>query len=70
MPSQKYKWPDSLESNAVLKIIDNYTDHLCINLIQTKNNPRVFNFTQKNIENVKKMISDTWFKTGPTKNII
>ena len=48
MPSQKYKWPDSLESDPVLKIIDKYTDHLCINLIQTKNNPRVFNFTQKN----------------------
>ena len=53
IPNHGHKCPDSLEPNPILRIIDKYRDHPSRKLIKPKNNSRVFNFTQINIEEIK-----------------
>ena len=58
MLSHGCKCPDSLEPGPIVRIIDKYRDHLSIKLIKAKNNSRVLNFIQINIEEVKISFQD------------
>ena len=53
-PNHGYKYSESLELDPILRIIGKYRDHTSTKLIKVKNNSWVFNFTQENIEEVKK----------------
>ena len=55
MPSHKYEWPDSLEQDNFLKIIDKYRNLRNIKLIEAKNNSQISRFIQINIDKVKKL---------------
>ena len=55
MPSNGYKYPDSPEQDAILKILDKYKNNASIKLIKAKNNSQVFKFCQIDIEEVKKI---------------
>ena len=55
MPSHKYQWPDSLEQDNFLKIIDKYRNLRNIKLIEAKNNSQICRFIQINIDKVKKL---------------
>ena len=55
MPSHKYQWPDSLEQDNFLKLIDKYRNLRNIKLIEAKNNSQISRFIQINIDKVKKL---------------
>ena len=50
MPSNGYKCPHLSEQDPILKILNNYKDHLSIKLIKAKNSSKVFKFRQIDIE--------------------
>ena len=54
MSSYGYKYSDSSGPDPILRIIDKSMGHPSIKLIKAKNNSRLFNFTQINIEEFKK----------------
>ena len=54
MPSNGYKWLDSSEQDPIYKMLVKYREHPSIKLIKAKNNSQVFNFSQIDIEEVKK----------------
>ena len=71
MPSHKYQWPDSLEQDNFLKIIDKYRNLRNIKLIEAKNNSQISRFIQINIDKVKKIVSKSCRKKKkPCKKMV
>ena len=67
MPNHKYQWPDSLEPDNFLKIIDKYRNPRNIKLIEAKNNFQISRFNQINIDKVKKLYQSLALKKSLAK---
>ena len=69
MPSNGYKCSHSSEQDPILKILDKYTDHPTIKLIQAKNNSQI-KIRQIDIEEVKKTFQSLARKYSHKKMIL
>ena len=56
MPSHRYKYPDSLDQDPILKIIDTYRNDPSIKLAKVKNDCHIFKVSQVKIDKGKSCI--------------
>ena len=67
MSSNGYKYTDLSEQDPILKICDKYKDYPSIKWIKAKNNSQVFEFSQIDIEEFKKILQGLDPKKSRTK---
>ena len=67
MSSNGYNYTDLSEQDPILKICDKYKDYPSIKWIKAKNNSQVFEFSQIDIEEFKKILQGLDPKKSRTK---